>query len=132
MKRKQWVAAEQTLFAYVSNKRLNKHNPEVWYSLGLARYNQQNYLGKSSAAVAFFRCYSKYGGYFQYSCPSVNYGIEIERDHGSKQTAYELADRWLKSMAKHVDHPVAGPYLSKTRDLRSALEQDSSVTVKEE
>ncbi|MFT4548626.1 MAG: tetratricopeptide (TPR) repeat protein, partial [Verrucomicrobiales bacterium] len=134
MKRKEWVAAENAFNDYVRNKRLNNHNPEVWYNLGMARESQKKFIGDGSAATAYSRCWSKYAGHFKFSCPAMIRSIEIERDYskdGGKQKAYELSDSWLRSMAKYTEHPVAGNYLRKTADLRDELAADPSVTVKE-
>ena len=133
IKRSEWVAAEKTFYRYVKNKRLNNHNPEVWYNLAIARDKQKKFLGKDgSAATAYSRVWSKYAGHFKFSCPAMNRSIEIQRDLGNdKQGAYDLADSWLKSMAKYVDgHPVASEYLRKTAAMRDELANDPSVTVK--
>ena len=108
--------------------------PEVWYSLGIAREKQKKFIGEGSAATAYSRCWSKYAGHFQFSCPAMIRSIEIERDYskdGGKQKAYELAESWLRSMAKYTEHPVAGDYLRKTASLRDELASDPSVEVKE-
>ena len=129
MKRKEWAIAEKTLFRYVSNKKLNKHNPEVWYNLGLARDAQKNYVGDRSAVSAFSKVWGKYAGHFKFSCPAMNRTIEIEMQHGTKQSAYKLSQSWLRSMAKHTEHPVAGEYLRKATAMRDDLANDPSVTV---
>ena len=61
----------------------------------------------------------------------MNRSIEIERDHGSKQRAYDLADSWLRSMVKHTQHEIAGEHLRKTAALRDNLANDPAVTVRQ-
>ena len=132
IKRREWVAAEKVLFRYLENKKLNNHNPEVWYNLGLARENQQNYVGDRSAISAYSKVWGKYAGHFKFSCPAMNRSIEIESKHGIKQSAYGLADKWLQRMAKHTNHEVAGDHLRKTRSLHQDLANDPSVTVEDD
>jgi len=131
----EWKNAEEWFNIYVADKRINSHNPEVWYELGKAREKQNNIIGGSSkktAAIAYERCWGQYAGHFKYSCPAFNKSLEIEEKHGSKQKAYNLASSWLRSMAKYTNHEIAGKFLRETTEIRDRLADDPSVTVPEE
>ena len=103
--------------------------PVVTTPLGGRLPNLSEKSGDRSAISAYSKVWGKYAGHFKFSCPAMNRTIEIEMQHGTKQSAYKLSQSWLRSMAKHTEHPVAGEYLRKATAMRDDLANDPSVTV---
>ncbi|MCB1225018.1 MAG: tetratricopeptide repeat protein [Verrucomicrobiales bacterium] len=118
-----WKEASDVFFEIQKNPKFVKFRPEVFFKLGRA-YQEQ---GKTEDALSAFTPFvgPPLESYVDYSAEARVRAAQIQEQRDNKEKAFRLIKDTVSRMYKFSNHPVAGPWVEKAKELYKKLRDET-------